>query len=66
MIECGVDYLDDENLVTLVASETACLASSPKVKPNSSLDLAGRDGGLLVVLGQLGGLAGDPLEESSR
>ena len=34
-----------------------------KEEPDSGLDLARGDGGLLVVLGQTGGLSSDPLEQ---
>ena len=34
-----------------------------KEKPHGSLNLAGGDGGPLVVMGELGGLSGDPLED---
>ena len=53
------------NLVTaLVPSDTAVLGKlSRQDEPDSSLDLTGGHGGLLVVAGQLGCLSGNLLED---
>ena len=37
----------------------ACLASSPEKQPDGSLDLAGADGRLLVVVGKAGSFGSD-------